>query len=137
MSVLKDIPKLEGVFVSLELKKEDLLKIDSFQLKKGILVYGKMRAMYIEKALVEEKEEIVNEQKDKFLVIKNDFGNTEIYLKEELNLIPKLEEIEKFGFDYIKIEFTFEDKEKIKEVLDSIETRKGQYKAYNFESGLY
>ena len=70
-------------------------------------------------------------------MVKNSFGNTEVYLNEELNLIPKLNEIENLGIDYIKLEFTFEDNNKIKEVLDSIEKRSGQYKAYNFESGLY
>ena len=71
------------------------------------------------------------------VLVKNSFGNTEVYLNEELNLIPKLDEIENLGLDYIKLEFTFEDNEKIKEILDSIEKRSGKYKAYNFESGLY
>ena len=70
-------------------------------------------------------------------MVKNQFGNTEVYLNEELNLIPKLDEIENLGLDYIKLEFTFEDNDKIKEILDSIEKRSWQYKAYNFESGLY
>ena len=137
MSVLKNIPKLQGVFISPEIKREDTQKIDSFELKKGIVVYGKMRVMYIEKDLIKEKEEIINEQTDKLVLVKNQFGNTEVYLNEELNLIPKLDEIENLGLDYIKLEFTFEDNDKIKEILDSIEKRSGQYKAYNFESGLY
>ena len=118
-------------------KRGDTEKIDSFGLKKGIVVYGKMRVMYIEKDLIKEKEEIINEQTDKLVLVKNQFGNTEVYLNEELNLIPKLDEIENLGLDYIKLEFTFEDNDKIKEILDSIEKRSGQYKAYNFESGLY
>ena len=93
--------------------------------------------MYIEKDLIKEKEEIINEQTDKLVLVQNQFGNTEVYLNEELNLIPKLDEIENLGLDYIKLEFTFEDNDKIKEILDSIEKRSGQYKAYNFESGLY
>ena len=137
MNVLKNIPKLQGVFISPEIKREDTQKIDSFELKKGIVVYGKMRVMYIEKDLIKEKEEIINEQTDKLVLVKNQFGNTEVYLNEELNLIPKLDEIENLGLDYIKLEFTFEDNDKIKEILDSIEKRSGQYKAYNFESGLY
>ena len=137
MSVLKNVPKLQGVFISPEIKREDIQKIDSFGLEKGIVVYGKMRVMYIEKDLIKEKEEIINEQTDKLVLVKNQFGNTEVYLNEELNLIPKLDEIENLGLDYIKLEFTFEDNDKIKEILDSIEKRSGQYKAYNFESGLY
>ncbi len=137
MNVLKNVPKLQGVFISPEIKREDIQKIDSFGLKKGIVVYGKMRVMYIEKDLIKEKEEIINEQTDKLVLVKNQFGNTEVYLNEELNLIPKLNEIENLGLDYIKLEFTFEDNDKIKEILDSIEKRSGQYKAYNFESGLY
>ena len=78
-----------------------------------------------------------NEQEQKMLDGILQFGNTEVYLNEELNLIPKLDEIENLGLDYIKLEFTFEDNDKIKEILDSIEKRSGQYKAYNFESGLY
>ena len=56
---------------------------------------------------------------------------------KSLNLIPKLDEIEKIGFDYIKVEFTFESNEKILEIIDSIKTKKGTYRAYNFERGLY
>ena len=51
--------------------------------------------MYIEKALEEDKKSILNEEKDKFIVIKNSLGNTEVYLDEALNLIPRLNEIEK------------------------------------------
>ena len=136
-NVLKDIEKLEGVFISPEIKKEEMEKIDSFSLKKGIVVYGKMRVMYIEKDLSSDNSELFNEEKDKFILRKNEFGNTEVYLSEELNLIPKLDEIEKIGFDYIKLEFTFEDNEKILEVINSIKKRSGIYRAYNFERGLY
>ena len=134
---LKNINNLEGIFISPELKKEDMEKIDSFSLKKGILIYGKPRLMYIEKALEEEKIDVFNEEKDKFILIKNPLGNTEVYLDEALNLIPKLDEIEKMGFDYYKLEFTFENQEEIKEIIETIETRQGSYKGYNFERGLY
>ena len=134
---LRDIPNLEGIFISPELKKEDMEKIDSFSLKKGMLIYGKPRLMYIEKALEEDKKSILNEEKDKFIVIKNSLGNTEVYLDEALNLIPRLNEIEKMGFDVFKLEFTFENEDEIKEIVEALETREGTYKAYNFERGLY
>jgi len=134
---LKDIKNLEGVVISPEIKKEEMEKIDTFGLKKAIVVYGKMRVMYLEKGLVEETTEILNEQNDKFILRNNDFGNTEVYLDEELNLIPKLDEIEKIGFDYIKLEFTFENENEILEVIKSINKREGILKAYNFERGLY
>ena len=136
-NVLKDIKNLEGIFISPEIKKEEIEKIDSFSLKKGIVVYGKMRVMYIEKDISSDNVELFNEEKDKFIVRKNKVGNTEVYLYEELNLIPKLDEIEKIGLDYIKIEFTFESNEEILEIINSLETKKGTYRAYNFERGLY
>ena len=60
-------------------------KIDSFSLKKGIVVYGKMRVMYIEKDYKSsDNAELFNEEKDKFIIRKNQLGNTEVYLNEEL-----------------------------------------------------
>lgn len=135
--MLKNIKNLEGVFVSPEIKKEEMEKIDSFSLKKGIVVYGKMRVMYIEKTLTEDNAELLNEQNDKFILRKNELGNTEVYLNDELNLIPKLDEIEKMGFDYIKLEFSFEKEDEILKIIDSIKTREGTLRTYNFERGLY
>ena len=122
--------------MSPEIKKEDLEKIDTFSLKKGIVVYGKLRVMYIEKN-IDDVTEIYNEQGDKLLLYKNELGNTEVYLDKELNLIPRINEIEKMGFHVIKIEFTFESLEEIENVLEVLDGRKGKERTYNYESGLY
>lgn len=135
-NILKNIDKLEGIILSPEIKKEDLEKIDTFSLKKGIVVYGKLRVMYIEKN-IDDVTEIYNEQGDKLLLYKNELGNTEVYLDKELNLIPRINEIEKMGFHVIKIEFTFESLEEIENVLEALEGRKGKERTYNYESGLY
>lgn len=135
-NILKNIDKLEGIILSPEIKKEELEKIDTFSLKKGIVVYGKLRVMYIEKN-IDDVKEIYNEQGDKLLLYKNELGNTEVYLDKELNLIPRISEIEQMGFHVIKIEFTFESLEEIKNVMEALESRKGNERTYNYESGLY
>lgn len=136
-SVLNEIKNLEGVFISPEIKAEEIEKIDTFGLKKGLVIYGKMRVMYIEKDLVETETEIINEENDSFILRKNDLSNTEVYLNEELNLIPKIDDLEKMGFDYLKVELTFETENEIDGIIEAIKQKKGKYKPYNFERGLY
>ncbi len=127
--------KLKSLCISPELKERDLVEIKSFGLMKELVIYGRLRAMYIEKDLGEGI--LINEQKDKILVVKNNFGNSEVYYTEPMNLIPKLDILKNMFYDIFRIEFTFEDKEEIREVLDSLKSKKGKYIPYNFEVGVY
>lgn len=136
INLLKErFDKLESLCISPELKEKDLLEINSFGLEKELVIYGRLRAMYIEKDLGDKL--LINEKKDEILVIRNKWGNSEVYYKEPMNLIPKLNTLKNMCYDIFRVEFTLEDKDEIREVLDSIKSRKGKYTPYNFEVGVY
>ena len=133
--VLKDIKKLETVTLSPELKWEDLKKITSFGLKKELLIYGHLKLMYIEAEI--EGKKLWNEKKDEFVLIKNEFGHTELYYGKPMNLIPKLDLVKELGCDGLRLEFTIEDEATIRNIVATIKTQKGEYIPYNFEKGVY
>jgi putative protease len=135
MHVLNRVERLETVCISPELKKEDLVKIAKFDLKKEMVIYGRLRAMYIEADLGEDTVE--NEQRDNLLIKRNQFGNTEVYYSDPMNLIPRLTEIKKLGFDRLRLEFTFESEEEIRKIVESLKNNKGMYMPYNYEEGVY
>ena len=53
-----------------------------------------------------------------------------------MNLIPKLDEILECNFDELRLDFTFESSEEVREIIGSLETRKGKYNPYAFENGV-
>jgi len=133
--LLSDLEKLDTITISPELKKEDLEKIYSFRLNKELLIYSHLRLMYLETEIAED--ELINKEGDKFILIKNSLGNTEIYLKEAMNLIPKLDLIKKINYEKLRLEFNFESEEEIREIVKNLDIRKGKYMPYNFEKGVY
>jgi putative protease len=133
--VLRNIDKLASVILSPELKWEDLKKISSFGLKKEVLIYGHLKLMYIEAEI--EGKKLRNEKKDEFILIKNEFGHTEIYYGKPMNLIPKLDLVRKLGCDVMRLEFTIEDEATIRNVVANLKTQNGEYTPYNFERGVY
>lgn len=133
--VLKDIKKLERVTLSPELKWEDLKKISSFGLKKELLIYGHLKLMYIEAEI--EGKKLWNEKKDEFILVKNEFGHTELYYGKPMNLIPKLDLARELGCDGFRLEFTIEDEAAIRNIVAALKTENGEYTPYNFEKGVY
>lgn len=133
--LLASIENLDTVTISPELKESDLIKIDSFRLKKELVIYGRLRLMYIEKDL--EPSLIGNHEGDTYIIKRNSLGNSEVYYNKAMNLIPKLDYIKKMNFDKLRLEFTFESKEEIEEIVRSLENQKGIYEPYNFEKGVY
>ncbi|MGL5569023.1 MAG: protease, partial [Cetobacterium sp.] len=92
------------------------------------------RAMYTELSLGDEEVKIIeNEQGDKFTIIKNSIGNSEIYLEKPLNILKDRKYLEKIGISELVLEFTTETPEEIKDILDG----KGIYKPYNYEKGVF
>lgn len=132
---LKSIKNLDTVAISPEIKKEDLEKIDSFGIKKELLIYGHLKLMYIETDINADR--IINEEKDEFIILKNEAGNSEIYYSKAMNLIPKLDIIQKLGYDKLRLEFTIENEDDIRSIIGSLKTKKGNYTPYNFEKGVY
>ena len=90
--------------------------------------------MYTELSLGDEEVKVIeNEQGDKFTIIKNSIGNSEIYLEKPLNILKDRKYLEKIGISELVLEFTTETPEEIKDILDG----KGMYKPYNYEKGVF
>lgn len=126
--------KIDTIIVSPEISYKRLEEIGETTVKKAILAYGRPRAMYTELALFEsEEEEITNEQGDKFTVLKNKLGNSEIYLEQPLNILKDKEYLEKIGISEMVLEFTTESEKEIEEIIKG----KGIYIPYNYEKGVF
>ena len=54
----------------------------------------------------------------------------------ELLKSDKLDEILECNFDELRLDFTFESPEEVREIIGSLETRKGKYNPYAFENGV-
>lgn len=130
-SQLEDV---DTIIVSPEVSYRRLEEIGETKIKKAILAYGRPRAMYTELSFGDEKiKTIENEQGDRFTIIKNNIGNSEIYLEKPLNILRDRKYLEEIGISELVLEFTTETPEEIKDILDG----KGMYKAYNYEKGVF
>lgn len=128
------IEKVDTIIVSPEISYKRLEEIGETEIKKAILAYGRPRAMYTELSLDDEEiKTIENDQGDKFTIIKNDIGNSEIYLEKPLNILKDREYLEKIGISELVLEFTTETPEEIKNILEE----KGMYRPYNYERGVF
>lgn len=138
IEVLAETNKVESVIISPELSFEKIKEIGKTSVKKAILGYSKLKGMYIELPLFNKDEEILkNEEGDTFLAVKNEVGNTEIYLEKPLNILNDIKKLNDLMIDQVVLEFTTETKEEVEKVLEDMKNRKGFYKAYNYERGVY
>ena len=137
VEVFSQFPNLETVFLSPELSYRQLKVIKSDKIKKGLVIYGHLKGMYIEHKIFNEKyKELEGEFYDKYKIVKNDLDNIELYLNKPMNLIPKLDEILELGLDELRLDFTFETEKEIKKVIESLTTKSGKYTPYAFEQGV-
>ena len=128
------LEKIDTIIVSPEISYKRLEEIGETKIKKAVLVYGRPRAMYTELPLFEkEQSEIINEQGDRFTVLKNAIGASEIYLEKPLNILKDKEYLKKLGISELVLEFTTESELEIKSVLDGY----GEYRVYNYEKGVF
>ena len=138
IEVLAETNKVESIIISPELSFEKIKEIGKTSVKKAILGYSKLKGMYIELPLFNKDEEILkNEEGDTFLAVKNEVGNTEIYLEKPLNILNDIKKLNDLMIDQVVLEFTTETKEEVEKVLEDMKNRKGFYKAYNYERGVY
>lgn len=101
------------------------------------MIYGHLIGMYIEPEIFKEDyKEIVNDSHDKFRVVKNQLGNSELYHYKPMNLIPKLKKVLELGYDELRLDFQFETEQEMTRILKSLKTLSGSYSPYNFEHGL-
>ncbi|CAK7003735.1 peptidase U32 family protein [Fusobacterium varium] len=135
---LAKLGKAETVILSPEISFEKIKEIGKTSLRKAILGYSKLKGMYVEIALFDKNREVLeNSEGDKFTVIKNSIGNSEIFFERPLNILNDMEKMKKLCIDEIVIEFTTETPEEVREVLNNIKTRSGIYRAFNYERGVY
>lgn len=138
VEVLAETGKVESVIISPELSFEKIKELGKTSVKKAVLGYSRLKGMYIELPLFEkERETLKNEEGDTFTAIKNDIGNTEIYLEKPLNILNDLKKLNDLMIDEVVLEFTTETGAEVEKVLEDMKNRTGFYKAYNYERGVY
>ena len=138
LDLFSEFDNLETVFLSPELNYKQLKNIKSDKIKKGMVIYGYLKGMYIEhKIFDKEYKELKGDHYDRYKVLKNDLDNIELYLDKPMNLIPKLDLIRKFNFDELRMDFTFETPQEVKKIIGSLKTKKGNYNPYSFERGVF
>lgn len=138
VEVLAETGKVESMIISPELSFEKIKELGKTSVKKAILGYSRLKGMYIELPLFEKEREILkNEEGDTFTAIKNDVGNTEIYLEKPLNILNDLKKLNDLMIDEVVLEFTTETGAEVEKVLEDMKNRTGFYKAYNYERGVY
>ena len=138
LDLFSEFDNLETVFLSPELNYKQFKNIKSDKIKKGMVIYGYLKGMYIEhKIFDKEYKELKGDHYDRYKVLKNDLDNIELYLDKPMNLIPKLDLIKEFNFDELRMDFTFETPEEVKKIIGSLKTKKGNYNPYSFERGVF
>lgn len=135
---LSKLGKAETVILSPEISFEKIKEIGKTSLRKAILGYSRLKGMYVEIPLFDRsRETIENSEGDKFTVVQNNIGNSEIFFERPLNILNDMSRMKKLHIDEIVAEFTIETPEEVREVLKNIEARAGIYRAFNYERGVY
>lgn len=135
---LSKLGKVETVILSPEISFEKIKEIGKTSLRKAILGYSRLKGMYVEIPLFDRsRETIENSEGDKFTVVQNNIGNSEIFFERPLNILNDMSRMKKLHIDEIVAEFTIETPEEVREILKNMETRAGIYRAFNYERGVY
>lgn len=135
---LSKLGKAETVILSPEISFEKIKEIGKTSLRKAILGYSRLKGMYVEIPLFDRsRETIENSEGDKFTVVQNNIGNSEIFFERPLNILNDMSKMKKLHIDEIVAEFTIETPEEVREILKNMETRAGIYRAFNYERGVY
>ncbi|WP_066900904.1 peptidase U32 family protein [Streptobacillus notomytis] len=137
IDVYSNFDNVDTVFLSPELNYKQLKLITNTSLKRGLVIYGSLKTMYIEHTIYEKRyKEIQGEHFDRYKVVKNDLNNIELYLYKPMNLIPKLDLIYSLNLDELRLDFTFESKEEVEKIIKSLKTKTGKYNPYAFDMGV-
>lgn len=135
---LSKLGKAETVILSPEISFEKIKEIGKTSLRKAILGYSRLKGMYVEIPLFDRsRETIENSEGDRFTVVQNNIGNSEIFFERSLNILNDMSRMKKLHIDEIVAEFTIETPEEVREILENMETRAGIYRAFNYERGVY
>ncbi|VWL85410.1 peptidase U32 family protein [Oceanivirga miroungae] len=137
VDAFSSFPNIDTIFLSPELSYKQIRRITTNSNKKGLVIYGYLKAMYIEHPLItKDYMEIQGEFYDRYRLRKNSLDNIELYLYKPMNLIPKLDLIEELGLDELRLDFTFETYDEVIKILKSIKNRSGKYNGYSFDMGV-
>lgn len=137
IDVYSEFPNIETVFLSPELSYKQLKLITNRNLRRGLVIYGNLKSMYIEHTIdSKEYKEIQGEHFDRYKVVKNKLNNLELYLNKPMNLIPNLDVVYGLNLDELRLDFTFENYEEVKKIIKSIKTKTGKYVPYAFDMGV-
>lgn len=137
LDFMKRFKNIDTVFLSPELSYKQLRHLTSTSLKKGLVIYGHLKSMYIEHDLMNKNYmQIQGEFFDRYILKRNSLNNVELYLYKPMNLIPKLDLIEELGLDELRLDFTFETYDEVIKILKSIKKREGKYNPYAFNMGV-
>lgn len=135
---LSKLGKAETVILSPEISFEKIKEIGKTSLRKAILGYSRLKGMYVEIPLFDRsRETIENSEGDRFTVVQNNIGNSEIFFERPLNILNDMSRMKKLHIDEIVAEFTIETPEEVREILENMETRAGIYRPFNYERGVY
>lgn len=128
---LSKLGKAETVILSPEISFEKIKEIGKTSLRKAILGYSRLKGMYVEIPLFDRsRETIENSEGDRFTVVQNNIGNSEIFFERPLNILNDMSRMKKLHIDEIVAEFTIETPEEVREILENMETRAGIYSCH-------
>ncbi|ACZ01172.1 peptidase U32 family protein [Streptobacillus moniliformis] len=137
IDVYSEFDNIDTIFLSPELNYKQLKLMTNTALKRGLVIYGNLKTMYIEHTIDNKKyKEIQGEHFDRYKVIKNELNNIELYLYKPMNLIPKLDLIYSLNLDELRLDFTFENEDEVEKIIKSLKTKTGKYNPYAFDMGV-
>jgi len=138
LEYLQKYENIDTVYLSPEISFEEIANIKNNKMRLGLVVYGKLKLMYIEKDIFDEKEIVVeNDNEDILKVIKNKFENTEIYTNEVLNILSEIKRLGMYGIDEVRLDFVDESPEEIMKIIANIKVEAEKYYPYNYEKGVF
>ncbi|MFK4785882.1 U32 family peptidase [Fusobacterium sp. MFO224] len=137
LTEISKIKNVKTIILSPELSYEQIENIGKAPVRKAMLGYSKLLAMYIENKLFETDEILESPQGDKFISKINKLGNTEIYFMKSLNVLSQVKRLGKLGIDEVVIELLDETEEEIKFIVNNIDRKENLYSPYNYERGVF
>lgn len=142
LNYFSKINGVETVFLSPEISLDEIEALGESGVKKGLAIYGKPMVMYIETGEIAENVEsyLENENGDRYKVVKNERGSTEIYMERTFNVLVNKTKIRRIGIDEVRFDFTFENGSEVNEIVTRYMSGENIHLGYEpliFEKGVF
>lgn len=113
---------VKKITLSIEVTLEELKFMDIVNYPIEVIIYGKVLAMFIKShpIIKDSNYELVDYQNHKYPIKVDEEEHLSIYHYEPINNIDKINEYQKLGIKYFRLDFLDEDIKEIKKILDSI-----------------